>query len=383
MPLLKRLRSRFGVGMKVAMMMALFEVVLLITYGILTQFFVDGSEIIARILNVDNQVSVVLLLSASLVLSGYLTFLFIVRIFSPVSDLIRGTEEIINGNLSFKLTTKTGDELQVLAERFNAMADALREERDSLERKVRERTRALEEAQKKELEKQAQLLQLKDEFLFVASHELKTPVTSIRWSLESANDVKRLPKDAKLFLEDAMHASRNLSELVNDLLNMARLDARTLAFNEEKVNARKLIVNVVREMQAIAKESGISLTADLKKADDFAVLADERRLREVMVNLIGNAIKYNTTGKHVRVHCRRDGGRVEISVEDDGPGIKKEDHKHIFEKFWRAAEQKEKEGSGLGLFITKRLVEGMRGTIGFESEAGKGTSFKVRLLRKD
>lgn len=379
----KRSRSRFGVGMKVAMMMVFFEIILLITYGILTQFFVDGSELVARILNVENQIAIVLMLSASLVLAGYLTFLFIVRIFSPVSDLIRGTEEIMNGNLDFKLETKTGDELQVLAERFNAMAKALKEERESMENKVRERTRALEEAQKKELEKQAQLLQLKDEFLFVASHELKTPVTSIRWSLESANDVKKIPKDAKVFIEDAMMASRNLVALVNDLLNMARLDTQTIAFKEENVNAASLIKEVVKETAALAKETGVELIGDVEGSDGLSVLADERRLREVLVNLIGNALKYNDKKDgHVWVRGKKLGDHVELSVVDDGPGIKESDRKHIFEKFWRAAEHKDKEGSGLGLFITRRLVEGMNGSISFESEIGKGTSFKIRLIRK-
>lgn len=371
--------SRFGVGMKVALLLVFFEIILLITYGILTQFFVDGSEIVARVLNVENQVAVVFMLSASLVLSGYLTFLVIVRIFSPVEDLIRGTEEIINGNLDLKLETKTGDELEVLADRFNKMAAALREERDSLENKVRERTRALEEAQKKELEKQEQILELKDEFLFVASHELKTPVTAIRWSLEAASEAKRLPKEAKEFIEDAMHASRNLTELVNDLLNMARLDAHTISFKQEKVDANVLVSSVVRGLSSIAKEEEIELADDVDAADELQVMADERRLREVLENLIGNALKYNVSGKHVWVRAKKTGDEIELSVDDDGPGIRDEDKKHIFEKFWRAPEHKEKEGSGLGLFITRRLVEGMGGTISFESETGKGTSFKVRL----
>lgn len=375
----KRTMSRFGVGMKVALLLVFFEIILLITYGILTQFFVDGSEIVARVLNVENQVAVVFMLSASLVLSGYLTFLVIVRIFSPVEDLIRGTEEIINGNLDLKLETKTGDELEVLADRFNKMAAALREERDSLENKVRERTRALEEAQKKELEKQEQILELKDEFLFVASHELKTPVTAIRWSLEAASEAKRLPKEAKEFIEDAMHASRNLTELVNDLLNMARLDAHTISFKQEKVDANVLVSSVVRGLSSIAKEEEIELADDVDAADELQVMADERRLREVLENLIGNALKYNVSGKHVWVRAKKTGDEIELSVDDDGPGIRDEDKKHIFEKFWRAPEHKEKEGSGLGLFITRRLVEGMGGTISFESETGKGTSFKVRL----
>lgn len=361
--------------------MVIFELILLLIYVILTQFFVDGSELVARLLNVENQNAVVLMLSASLVLSGYLTFLFIVRIFSPVSELIRGTEEIINGNLDFKLKTSTGDELQVLAERFNAMAEALKGERESLENKVRERTRALEEAQKKELEKQSQILQLKDEFLFVASHELKTPVTAIRWSLESARDVKKLPKEAKTFVEDAMHASKNLTELVNDLLNMARLDAHTISFKEEKVDVTGLIRSVVKDTVPLAKELGIELVADVEGHDGHVARADERRLREVIVNLVGNALKYNVKGGHVWVRRKKAESFIEISVDDDGPGIREEDRKHIFEKFWRAPEHKDKEGSGLGLFITRRLVEGMGGSISFETETGKGTSFKVRLQK--
>lgn len=373
-----RFKSRFGVGLKVASTVVFFEIILIVAYTILTQLFVDGGDLLSRLLRIEHQNAVLVILIASLVLAGYLTFLVIVRIFSPVADLIRGTEEIINGNLDLELKTDTGDELEVLAERFNAMTKALKEERDSLENKVKERTKALEDAQTKELEKQKEIMHLKDEFLFVAAHELRTPVTSIRWSLESIMDMKRIPKEAKEFMRDAMNSGKNLELLVGELLNMARLDAKGIAFKQEKVDVKEVVHTVVKEMSSLGEERKIKIIEEAPE-EEILSMADSRRLREVLVNLVGNALKYNKDEGKIWVRVRMSQGFVEIEVEDNGPGIRKEDQKHIFEKFWRSKDVEGVEGSGLGLFITKRLVDGMNGTIDFSSEVGKGAKFTVSL----
>jgi signal transduction histidine kinase len=378
MPRLPRFKIHLSVGLKVAGMVVLFELIMLVAYTLLTNVFITA-ETLQEILHLNQQNLLIVTLSGSLVLAGYLSYLVITRIFNPVSILIHGTEEVIKGNLDLKLKIETNDELQILADRFNAMAAKLKSERDTLENKVRERTRELEESQKKELERQKDVLRIKDEFLFVAAHELRTPVTAIRWSLESVDNPKKLSLEVQEALNDAISASRTLAELVEDLLNMARLDSNRLEFAREPVDLIALVNATLKELAPIAERKEVALKVDVGDGTTKQALADARRLREVLVNLIGNAIKFNKLKGKVLVHVGVAGDRVSLRVEDSGPGISPEDQKHVFEKFWRSKAQSSVEGSGLGLFITKRLVDGMGGEIGFESVPGKGTTFKILL----
>src|SRR5688572_3485677 len=373
----RRRRFRLNVGIKVAAMVIFFEVLMIVAYTIVTNLILD-EQTLARVLNLSQQNLITVILVASLVLAGYLTYMVITRIFSPVSLLTKGTEQVMGGNLDFKLDVRTGDELEVLAERFNAMGAALRAERASLENKVHERTKALEAAQRQELERQSDILKLKDEFLFVAAHELRTPVTSIRWSLESVADRKMAPEIAQAF-EDAMSASKNLGTLVEDLLNMARLDSRRIPFKKEFVNLIEAAQDALKEMEPIAEKKKVKLSLEAPDGLIPMALADERRVNEVLINLISNAVKYNRPGGNVTVMVSREEPYMRYDVVDDGPGIATEEQRHLFEKFWRAKSAGAVEGSGLGLFITKRLVDGMNGIISFESVPGKRTAFTVRL----
>ncbi|GEM_PF-3338001 len=370
-------RLRINVGLKVAAMVIFFEVLMITAYTIVTNLIID-EQAVARVLNLSQQNLIAIVLIASLVLAGYLTYMVITRIFSPVSELARVTERLMAGDLDVRLDIRTGDELEVLAERFNAMAAALKAERASLENKVHERTKALEAAQRQELERQNDVLKLKDEFLFVAAHELRTPVTSIRWSLESVSD-REMSKEIRQAFEDAMNASKNLSTLVEDLLNMARLDARRIPFKKEFVNLVEAARSALKELGPIAEKKKVHLAVEAPEGLVPMALADERRVNEVLVNLVSNAVKYNRQGGHVTVKVSREEPYMRYDVTDDGPGIPTEEQHHLFEKFWRAKTSGAVEGSGLGLFITKRLVEGMNGIISFESVPGERTTFTVRL----
>ena len=370
-------RFRLNVGLKVAAMVIFFEFLMITAYTIVTNLILD-EQTLTRALNMSQQNLVAVVLIASLVLAGYLTYMVITRIFSPVSLLTQGTEQIMQGNLDLKLEVKTGDELELLAERFNAMAAALKAERSTLENKVHERTKALEAAQRQEIERQNDVLRLKDEFLFVAAHELRTPVTSIRWSLESVAD-RKMSDDIRQAFDDAMAGSKNLGTLVEDLLNMARLDARRIPFKKEFVNLAESAQNVIRELEPIAAKKKVKLSFETPDVPVPIALADERRVNEVLVNLVSNAVKYNRSGGNVSISVSREEPYLRYDVTDDGPGIPSEEQHHLFEKFWRAKTSSGVEGSGLGLFITKRLVEGMNGIISFESEPGVRTTFSVRL----
>ncbi len=368
---------RLNIGLKVAATVIFFEVLMIATYFIVTKLIFDDQDFI-RVLNLNRQHIIIIILVSTLVLAGYLTYLVITRIFGPVAMLTRGTEEIMKGNLDFHLKVKTGDELEVLAERFDSMAATLKAERESLENKVRERTRALETAQTKENERQHEILKLKDEFLFVAAHELRTPVTSIRWSLESIAD-RRMSGEIRQAFDDAMNASKSLATLVEDLLNMARLDVKGIPFKKEFVNLLGAAQEIIKEMQPIAHKKKIGLEIDVDESLVAMALADERRVNEVLTNLVSNAVKYNREGGHVKIRITREEPYLRYDVIDDGPGIAADEQKHLFEKFWRAKSTSGIEGSGLGLFIVKRLVQGMNGTITFKSVPNKETTFTVKL----
>lgn len=370
-------RFHFNVGLKVASTVIFFELLMVVTYVLVTDL-VFADQTLVRLLNLDRQNLIIVILVSSLVLAGYLTYMIITRIFRPVSVLAKATEQLMKGNLDFQLQVTTGDELQQLAEGFNAMASALKAERESLEKKVLERTQALEQAQRTEIERQTEVLKLKDEFLFVAAHELRTPVTAIRWSLESVSD-RRMSADIRGAFDDAVGASKSLGTLVEDLLNMARLDAKRIPFKKEFVNLAEAAQSVLKELEPIALKRRVSLAIELPEGFVPMALADGRRVDEVLVNLVSNAIKYNREGGHVRIQIAREDGFLRYDVIDDGPGIAKEEQKHLFEKFWRAKTSGAVEGSGLGLFIVKRLVEGMNGKITFLSIPGKQTTFSVRL----
>ena len=373
----RRFRLKLNVGLKVAAMVIFFEVLMLVAYSIVTNLVLDEQAVL-RFLNLNQQNLVAIVLVTSLVLAGYLTYMVITRIFSPVAELTQGTERLMKGDLDVRLQIKTGDELELLAERFNAMATALRAEREGLERKVQERTHALEMAQRKELERQNDVLKLKDEFLFVAAHELRTPVTSIRWSLESVAD-RKMTADIRQAFDDAMNASKNLGTLVEDLLNMARLDARRIPFKKEFVNLKEAAQSAVQEIGPIAEKRKVKLALEAPEGLIGMALADERRVNEVLINLVSNAVKYNRPGGHVVIRISREDATMRYDIEDDGPGIAPEEQRHLFEKFWRAKTSSGVEGSGLGLFITKRLVEGMNGSISFKSVPDEKTTFTVRL----
>lgn len=371
-------RFKLTVGTKVATMVVVSEIFTLFAYFSLSWLLVN-EESFARFADLNQRNLVTIIVVSSFVFAGYLTYLVITRIFSPVSQLTRVTEEIIKGNLDKRLDIHTNDELQVLAERFNVMTEALRSERNLLESKVKERTRELEESQRKELERQREVVHLKDEFLFVAAHELRTPVTSIRWSLESL-DAKKMTKEAyRQAVDDAMAASRNLAALVEDLLNMARLDSKRIEFRKELVDLHAVAKTVLAEAEPLAERRKIRLDLQVPPQKTIDALADERRVREVLTNLVGNAIKFGREGGYVIVMLDTVRDKVRIDVIDDGPGIAPEEQSHLFEKFWRSKSQTGVEGSGLGLFITKRLVDGMDGAISYNSVYGKGTTFTVTL----
>lgn len=236
-------------------------------------------------------------------------------------------------------------------------------------------------ARRKEQQHTAELLALKDQFVFVAAHELRAPATAIKWALQ----VVEL-KSPKAFEKspESRHAletnSDRLLRLVEDLLQVSRLESGVLSVVAEPIAFGPIVKESFESFAGMAKERGVSFENTVP-TDLPDVVGDPVRLREVVDNLVSNGIKYNKVGGKVAIGARSDGEWVILSVTDTGAGLSIDERVHVFEKFWRANRNKKIEGTGLGLFIVRQLVVLMQGMISFKTAPGKGTTFFVQLKR--
>jgi signal transduction histidine kinase len=277
----------------------------------------------------------------------------------PLEDLVDASGRLAGGDLDARVQVGGLSETATLGSAFNEMADELQRragERDQLDR-------------------------MKDEFVLTASHELRSPLTSVQGFAELLllEREKLSPKQAET-VEVILDNTRHLVRLLNDLLDLARSDAGRLTIRPEQTGATGLIEDAVRTMRAQldARRQELSLEIDPSLPQ---IEADRDRIRQVLVNLLTNANEYCPQGANIGVKARRADAEVEIDVIDDGPGIPEQQLEHIFERFSRgdAGETQRVGGTGLGLAISKSLIELHGGTIGAESTPGKGSTFRIRL----
>ena len=235
------------------------------------------------------------------------------------------------------------------------------------------------EARQREAFHHREVVTMKDQFVFVAAHELRTPANAIRWVLESL-ELKKSPflekeKDAFKVLETS---SSKLLELVRDLLEVSRIETGAIAVHLEPTMLGDALQESIKSLAVYAEKSNITIVNNIPE-NLPPVFADKIRLKEVFDNLLTNAIKYNKEHGEVVISAERAAGGVSVHIQDQGKGIVPEEQQHIFEKFWRSVDVHAIEGTGLGLFIVHKLVTLMRGRISFSSEPGLGTVFSVHL----
>lgn len=226
----------------------------------------------------------------------------------------------------------------------------------------------------------------KDEFFSIASHELRTPLTSIRGNAAMLHDYfgdKVKDNTFKEMIQDIRESSIRLIEIVNDFLNVSRLEQGKIRFNKSQFDIIPIISAVIRDLENLALQKGLYLRLNPLKESAAGVLADPDRTEEIVANLVSNAIKYTEKGGIV-INLGTDGDLVKISISDTGRGIAKEQQNLLFRKFQQAGEslltRDTTKGTGLGLYISKMLVEGMGGSVYLEnSVAGKGSTFSFEL----
>ena len=220
---------------------------------------------------------------------------------------------------------------------------------------------------------------LKDEFVALISHDLRTPLTSIIGYLELMLDDGNLTEDQRGYVEVVDRNADRLLQLVNNLLFVARLEAGQLDLRRGPLDLAAVVRQSVVEAMPRAEASGIELTCDVN--GEVPVQADKGRMFQVLDNLVSNAIKFTPPGGGVHVSVSPVNGVARLDIEDTGIGIAPADQQHLFERFFRASETTERQipGTGLGLYITRAIVEAHGGSIAVDSTPGEGTSFSVEL----
>ena len=222
---------------------------------------------------------------------------------------------------------------------------------------------------------------MQKDFVANVSHELKTPLATVKAYTETLMDGGVDPETTDHFLEIINSEADRMNRLVKDLLQLSRLDHKQERWNIKEANITELLTSCVEKMLPIASQKKQELTALFNKDEEFRVSMDKDRMEQVILNIISNSVKYTEEGGHISVNAIRDGQELKISVADDGLGISAEDLPRVFERFYRVdkARSRAMGSSGLGLSISKQIIEEHHGKIDVQSELGSGTTMIITL----
>ncbi len=228
---------------------------------------------------------------------------------------------------------------------------------------------------------------MKTEFVSLAAHQLRTPLSAIKWTTRMVLDEElgKINKEQREFLEDSYNSNERMITLINDLLNVARIEEGRYLYKMTLANIGELAKSVVDSYKKEAKRRGLKVEFKKPKKELAAVMIDVEKMQIAIDNLVRNAIRYTLRNGKVIVSLKCGKKEIEFSVKDSGVGIPRQQQKRVFTKFFRGVNviRMETEGTGLGLYITKNIIEAHRGKIWFESGPGKGTTFYFTLpIRK-
>jgi heavy metal sensor kinase len=273
------------------------------------------------------------------------------RALRPVGAITQAAERIAGGDLTQRLTVPTAqDEIGRLAATFNAMIDRL----------------------------EASFQQVR-QFTSDASHELRTPLTVLKGETELALRRPRSSDDYRVVLESSLEEIDRMSRIVDELLFLSRADLGEIKMESRPVRLDHLFDDLKRQAEVLGYEQGVQIVTGL--IEPATVAGDDMRLGELVLNLLDNAIKYSPPGGRVEMSLVTQDGMARLSVSDQGIGVAREEHAHIFDRFYRtdAARAHTKKGTGLGLAICQWIVDAHHGTIEVHSEPGKGSTLTVVL----
>ncbi len=291
-----------------------------------------------------------LLLPLTVFLTGVVGAFFAKLALRPVESMIHTAYQITGENLNSRIhVPDTKDEIQRLAETFNEM-----------------------------LERLSRAFAFQQHFIQDVAHEFKTPLTILKGYLEVALKKARSPQEYESLLASNLEEINKLTRITNDLLTLARFDSRQIQLDLVSCDLCRLIEDVVSDIRVLAEQKKIRLSIACREA--LVVSVDESQVKRVFLNILDNAIKYTAAGGEVTLALDKEAGFAKIRISDTGSGIPSEDLPYIFDRFYRVDKARSSPGGfGLGLSITKSILEAHRGAIGVESVFGKGTTFMIRL----
>jgi signal transduction histidine kinase/DNA-binding response OmpR family regulator len=337
-----------------------------------------------------------LLLLALLACSVLAAFLLSRRMTVPIRLLTQGAARIGSGDLEQRLAINTGDELEALGEQFNQMAAHLRDSYATLERKVTERTAELEKTRDHALAAHAaaerarnaaeQANETKSRFLAVVSHELRTPLNGVMGVLQLLDD-GRLSDAQRSYLATAAASGDTLIGLIDTILEYARLEASAETLESRDFRPDQLIETAADLLRPQALAKGLAFDLSCDTSVRMHVHGDPVRLNRVLLNVIGNAIKFTLDGRIgllATIERQQSAYQLKLTVEDTGIGIAPEMHERIFEDFVQADDSVARRfgGTGLGLAIARRLAQLMGGELTVESTPGSGSAFHLVMPLK-
>ena len=224
---------------------------------------------------------------------------------------------------------------------------------------------------------------VKSQFVSTVSHELRTPLTSIKMALDLLNSgaLGPIPENMQSIVATAGKNSNRLSNLIDDVLDMQKLEAGEMTYRIEVLNVQSLLSEAVESNAAFAAGHEVNLVAEFDEKPWLFVEADDKRLMQVLSNVISNAVKFSYSGGKVAIGCKKEGSRVVMFVRDEGVGIPDGSEDNVFGRFSQldSSDRRQVGGTGLGMNISREMVEHFSGTLDYKSKAGKGTTFFIDL----
>ncbi|OGO82055.1 MAG: hypothetical protein A2Y18_08420 [Clostridiales bacterium GWD2_32_19] len=316
-------------------------------------YILDTSEKTGVILREVQEKFYIMLIATSIVTIVFIIFLSGI-IMSPIKEMLKVIEKMTEGRFNQKIKVRGHDELSELSMAFNQMSAKL---------------------QKVDASRQ--------EFVANVSHELKTPLSSMKVLIESVLFQDNVSEETyKEFLSDTNSEIDRLTEIINSLLVLVKLDRKVVPINAEMTNMNELLTDIIKRLKPLSDKRQIELIYDQEK--DVNAEVDVVKITLALTNLIENAIKYNNDGGYVKIKLDGDHQNAYTSIEDNGIGIPEEEQNKVFERFYRIDKTRDRDtgGTGLGLAITQRTVLLHNGSIKLTSKENEGTIFLVRVPLK-